>query len=118
MACYNYISWEKSIPCFISMFKAKDNPIYQALGEVNPNAIIFPEFNSAFVGLGVNNTKTVAVYDWNSVIALMVHEHDMKPTEAKEFLYLNVISQTNSEDAPIFLQQTNPMREIEQLFFM
>lgn len=100
------------------MFKAKDNPIYHALGEVNPEAIIFPEFNSAFVGLGVNNAKTVAVYDWNAVVALMVHEQDMKPTEAREFLYLNVISQCNSDNAPLFLQQTNPMREIEQLFFM
>jgi len=31
---------------------------------------------------------------------------------------LNVISQCNSEDAPIFLQQTSPMRDIEQIFFM
>ena len=100
------------------MFKAKDNPIYHALGEVNPEAIIFPEFNSAFVGLGVNNSKTVAVYDWNTVVAIMVQQHDMKPTEAKEFLYLNVITQTSSEDAPIFLQQSNPMVDIEQLFFM
>ena len=100
------------------MFKAKDNPIYSSLGQVNPNAIIFPEFNQAFVGLGINNYKTVAVYDWNTVVAIMVQEHDMKPTEAKEFLYLNVISQTSTDDAPIFLQQTNYMRDIEQFFFM
>jgi len=100
------------------MFTAKENPVYQALGEVNPNAIIFPEFNQAYVGLGVNNSKTVAVYDWNTVVAIMVQQHDMKPTEAKEFLYLNVITQTSSEDAPIFLQQSNPMVDIEQLFFM
>ena len=114
---YNYLSWDNSIPCFISMFKAKDNPLYQALGEVNPNAVIFPEFTQAYIGLGVNQKKTVAVYDWNTVVALCVQEHDMKPTEAREFLFLNVISQTNTEDAPIFLQQ-NPMREIEQFFFM
>lgn len=100
------------------MFTAKENPVYRALGEVNPNAIIFPEFNQAYVGLGVNNSKTVAVYDWNTVVAIMVQQHDMKPTEAKEFLYLNVITQTSSEDAPIFLQQSNPMVDIEQLFFM
>lgn len=100
------------------MFTAKDHPIYQSLGEVNPKAIIFPEFNQAFIGLGVNNAKTVAVYDWNTVVAIMVQEHDMKPTEAREFLYLNVISQTSSDNSPIFLQQSNPMREIEQIFFM
>ena len=100
------------------MFKAKDNPIYSTLGEVNPNAIIFPEFNQAFLGLGTNQTKTVAVYDWNLVVAICVNAHDMKPTEAKEFLFLNVVSQTNSDDAPIFLQQTNPMQDIEQIFFM
>jgi len=99
------------------MFSAKDHPIYHSLGEVNPKAIIFPEFNQAFIGLGVNNAKTVAVYDWNTVVAIMVQEHDMKPSEAREFIYLNVISQTSSADAPIFLQQSNPMREIENLFF-
>ena len=80
LACYNYISWEISIPCFISMFKAKDNPTYQALGEVNPNAVIFPEFTQAYLGLGVNQKKTVAVYDWNTVVALCVQEHYMKHT--------------------------------------
>ena len=100
------------------MFTAKDNPIYSTLGEINPNAIVFPEFNQAFLGLGTNQNKTVAVYDWNLVVAICVNSHDMKPTEAKEFLFLNVVSQTNSDDAPIFLQQTNPMQDIEQIFFM
>ena len=58
------------------------------------------------------------MYDWNLVVAICVNSLDMKPTEAKEFLFLNVVSQTNSEDAPIFLQQNNPMQDIEEIFFM
>lgn len=100
------------------MFKAKDSPVYNQLGEVNPNAIILPEFNSAYLGIGTNNSKSVAVYDWTTTVAIVVNEHDMKPTEAKEFLFLNVITQCNSEDAPIFLQQHNMMKDIEQIFFM
>jgi len=100
------------------MFTAKDNPIYKELGNVNPNAIIYPEFNQAFVGLGVNNEKTVAVYDWNTVIALVVNEHDMKPSEAKEFLFFDVVQQNSNNNSPIFLHQHNPMRDIEQLFFL
>jgi len=98
------------------MFVAKDHPIYKTLGEVNPKAIVFPEFNQAYMGLGINKAKTVAVYDWNLVIAIMVNQHDMKPSDAKEFVYLNVITQTQSEDAPIFLQQT-PIDEIEHILY-
>ena len=100
------------------MFTAKDNPIYNELGNVNPNAIIYPEFNQAFVGLGVNNSKTVAVYDWNTCVTIVVNEHDKKPSEAREFLFFDVVQQNSSNNAPIFLHQTNPMRDIEQLFFL
>ena len=40
----------------------------------------------------------------------LVGQEDMKPSEAKEFLFLNVISQNNSENSPMFLI-TNPIVE-------
>jgi len=104
-------------PEILIMFTAKDNPIYNELGNVNPKAIIYPEFNQAFVGLGVNISKTVAVYDWNTCVTIAVNEHDMKPSEAREFLFFDVVQQNTNDNAPIFLHQSNPMREIEQLFF-
>jgi len=104
-------------PAILIMFTAKDNPIYNELGNVNPNAIIYPEFNQAFVGLGVNNSKTVAVYDWNTCVTIVVNEHDKKPSEAREFLFFDVVQQNSNVNAPIFLHQVNPMRDIEQLFF-
>ena len=87
------------------MIKANQHPSYSYLAEMNKDAIVFPEFTPAFVGSGTNGTKTVAVYDFNQCVIQLVSEQDMKPSEAKEFLFLNVIAQTNSENSPIFLIQ-------------
>ena len=92
------------------MIKANQHPSYTYLAEMNKDAIIFPEFTPAFVGVGTNGTKSVAVYDFNQCVIQLVGQEDMKPSEAKEFLFLNVISQTQSPNSPMFLTQ-NPIIE-------
>tara|TARA_B100001109_G_C18837513_1_gene462721 strand:+ start:1158 stop:1451 length:294 start_codon:yes stop_codon:yes gene_type:complete len=92
------------------MIKATQHPSYSYLAEMNKDAVIFPEFTPAFIGAGTNGTKSVAVYDFNQCVVQLVGSEDMKPSEAKEFLFLNVISQTQSENSPMFLI-TNPIVE-------
>jgi len=88
------------------MIKATAHPSYSYLARQNPDAIIFPEFTPAFVGVGTNGKKSVAVYDFNQCIFFLVNDQDLKPTEAKEFLFLNVISQNvEDQNSPIFLMQ-------------
>ena len=97
-------------PFGILMIKATQHPSYSYLAEMNKDAIVFPEFTSAFIGAGTNGTKSVAVYDFNQCVIQLVGQEDMKPSEAKEFLFLNVIAQTNTDNSPIFLV-TNPIQE-------
>tara|TARA_S200002703_G_scaffold41498_2_gene36034 strand:+ start:3843 stop:4142 length:300 start_codon:yes stop_codon:yes gene_type:complete len=92
------------------MIQASQHPSYSYLAEMNPNAIVFPEFTVSYLGAGTNGTKSVAVYDFNQCVIQLVGQEDMKPSEAKEFLFLNVISQQNTEDSPMFLVQ-NPIIE-------
>ena len=92
------------------MIKATQHPSYNYLAEMNADAIIFPEFTPAFIGAGTNGSKSVAVYDFNQCVVQLVGSEDMKPSEAKEFLFLNVISQTQSENSPMFLI-SNPIVE-------
>ena len=92
------------------MIKANQHPSYTYLAEMNADAIIFPEFTPAFIGVGTNGTKSVAVYDFNQCVIQLVGQEDMKPSEAKEFLFLNVIAQTNTDNSPIFLV-TNQIQE-------
>tara|TARA_Y100000592_G_C5253163_1_gene213791 strand:- start:221 stop:523 length:303 start_codon:yes stop_codon:yes gene_type:complete len=97
------------------MIKANQHPSYTYLAEMNKDAIIFPEFTPAFVGVGTNGTKSVAVYDFTNCVVQLVGQEDMKPSEAKEFLFLEVISQNQTENSPMFLVQ-NPIVE-EMVFF-
>ena len=92
------------------MIKANQHPSYSYLAEMNADAIVFPEFTQAFIGAGTNGVKSVAVYDFNQCVIQLVGQEDMKPSEAKEFLFLNVISQTQSENSPMFLIN-NPITE-------
>ena len=94
------------------MIKANQHPSYSYLAEMNAEAIIFPEFTPAFIGVGTNGTKSVAVYDFNQCVIQLVGQEDMKPSEAKEFLFLNVISQTQSQNSPMFLTQSPIVEEM------
>ena len=97
------------------MIKATQHPSYSYLAEMNKDAVIFPEFTSAFIGAGTNGTKSVAIYDFNQCVIQLVGQEDMKPSQAREFLFLNVISQTQTENSPMFLIN-NPIIE-EMVFF-
>ena len=92
------------------MIKATQHPSYNYLAEMNADAIIFPEFTPAFIGTAMNGKKSVACYDFNQCVIQLIGSEDLKPSEAKEFLFLNVISQSQTEDSPMWLID-NPVVE-------
>ena len=88
------------------MIKAIDHPSYSYLASLNPEAIVLPEFTPAFAGIGTNGKKSTAIYDFNQCVIQLVGNQDMKPSEAKEFLFLDVISQNvDDNNSPMFLTQ-------------
>ena len=92
------------------MITANQHPSYSYLAEMNKDAVIFPEFTPAFIGTAMNGKKSVACYDFNQCVIQLIGSEDLKPSEAKEFLFLNVISQNNTENSPMFLIN-NPIVE-------
>ena len=96
------------------MITANQHPSYSYLAEMNKNAVIFPEFTPAFIGTAMNGKKSVACYDFNQCVIQLIGSEDLKPSEAKEFLFLNVISQSQTEDSPMWLID-NPV--IEQVVY-
>ncbi len=92
------------------MITANQHPSYSYLAEMNKNAVIFPEFTPAFIGTAMNGKKSVACYDFNQCVIQLIGSEDLKPSEAKEFLFLNVISQSQTEDSPMWLID-NPVVE-------
>ena len=96
------------------MITANQHPSYSYLAEMNKNAVIFPEFTPAFIGTAMNGRKSVACYDFNQCVIQLIGSEDLKPSEAKEFLFLNVISQSQTDDSPMWLID-NPV--IEQVVY-
>tara|TARA_R100000734_G_C3241640_1_gene46116 strand:+ start:247 stop:543 length:297 start_codon:yes stop_codon:yes gene_type:complete len=92
------------------MITANQHPSYSYLAEMNKDAVIFPEFTPAFIGTAMNGKKSVACYDFNQCVIQLIGSEDLKPSEAKEFLFLNVISQSQTEDSPMWLID-NPVVE-------
>ena len=92
------------------MITANQHPSYSYLAEMNKNAVIFPEFTPAFIGTAMNGKKSVACCDFNQCVIQLIGSEDLKPSEAKEFLFLNVISQSQTEDSPMWLID-NPVVE-------
>lgn len=92
------------------MITANQHPSYSYLAEMNKNAVIFPEFTPAYIGTAMNGKKSVACYDFNQCVIQLIGSEDLKPSEAKEFLFLNVISQSQTEDSPMWLID-NPVVE-------
>ena len=92
------------------MITANQHPSYSYLAELNKDAVIFPEFTPAFIGTAMNGKKSVACYDFNQCVIQLIGSEDLKPSEAKEFLFLNVISQSQTEDSPMWLID-NPVVE-------
>ena len=96
------------------MITANQHPSYSYLAEMNKDAVIFPEFTPAFIGTAMNGKKSVACYDFNQCVIQLIGSEDLKPSEAKEFLFLNVISQSQTDDSPMWLID-NPV--IEQVVY-
>ena len=92
------------------MITANQHPSYSYLAEMNKDAVIFPEFTPDFIGTAMNGKKSVACYDFNQCVIQLIGSEDLKPSEAKEFLFLNVISQSQTEDSPMWLID-NPVVE-------
>ena len=86
------------------MITAKEHPSYSYLAEMNPEAKVFPQFHSAYLGVGTNGIKSVAIYDFRQCVLDLVGLEDMRPTKASEFLYKDVIMQMGQTvNSPIFL---------------
>ncbi len=114
-ACYCYINNPITISWKPLMINATQHPSYSYLAELNQDAVILPEFTPAYLGVGTNGTKSIAVYDFSQCVIQLVGQEDMKPSKAKEFLFLDVISQLDTVNSPMFLM-ANPMMQ-EMVWF-
>ena len=62
-------------------------------------------FEKAFLGVGTQFNKKVAVYSSKEVILNLMADSDMTFDEAVEYFYYNVVGSYVGEETPIFLEE-------------
>jgi hypothetical protein len=78
--------------------------IKDILAESNPEAIILDNLDEALVGIGEGyGTNTVAVYDKDKLLELLMEQNNWDYSEALEWYDFNIIGSYFSEYNPIFV---------------
>ena len=79
--------------------------LLEALGELNPEALLADGLEAAFIGYTVNHHHAhVAVYDINKCIEVLVDRDGMSHDEADEYLSFNTLGAFVGENGPIYIR--------------
>lgn len=74
----------------------------ERLAEINPEALLANGFEDALIGYVQQFNKTVALYDYNKCVAILVFRDKMTDEEAREFLEFNTLGAYAGENTPAF----------------
>lgn len=75
------------------------------IGEVNEDAIIYPEYEEALIGIAyrAGGLTAVAVYDYDECVRILIEE-GMNEEEAIEHFDFNTLGAWVGDNTPIFLK--------------
>jgi len=74
------------------------------VNEEYSEVVLADGWDSAFLGIGIQFNKRVAVYDLGRIIKILVHRDHMTYEEAREFIDFNITGAYVGENTPIFLE--------------
>lgn len=75
------------------------------LAEANPDALLADGLEGAFLGYTLNHHHaTVAVYDYEKCIAVLVERDGMDAEGADEYLQFNTLGAYVGENGPLFVR--------------
>ena len=95
---------------------AKPTDIKQIIKELNPEAIFIKGFDKALWGTGKSvGGNTVAVYNSDECLQILVDEHEMGELEAWEHFNATVVDGTPSPNKPIFMSDWRWAVNIDQV---
>lgn len=77
--------------------------IIDQLSEENPDALLADGFEKALIGIARRTGQpSLAVYDSEKCINILVNKHEMTHEEAVEFFEFNVIGSWVGQNTPLF----------------
>ena len=95
---------------------AKPKEIKQIIKELNSQAIFIKGFDKALWGTGKSvGGNTVAVYNSDECLDILIEEHEMGELEAWEHFNVTVVNGTPSPNKPIFMSDWRWAVSIDQV---
>jgi hypothetical protein len=83
--------------------EGEKKPLSALLSELNPEALLADGFEAAFIGIGQQFNRHLAVYDYDACVQILAQ--DMTEDEAIEYMEFNVVGAWVGENTPIFLHR-------------
>ena len=78
------------------------NEIRELLNETSPETLLADGFDEALIGIVRQFTKTLALYDYNQCVEILIRRDEMTHEEAIEFMEFNVLGAWVGEHTPVF----------------
>jgi hypothetical protein len=79
--------------------------LIEQLAELNPEALLADGLEGGFIGYTLNqHHATVAVYDIDKCVQVLVDRDGMEPEDADEFLSFNTLGAYVGENGPLFIR--------------
>jgi len=71
-------------------------------------------FEKAFIGLGRQGSKRLAVYDYYKCVSILMKREDWSEEEAIEWMEYNVVGAWVGEQTPIFVEKNVWINELDE----
>jgi hypothetical protein len=96
---------------------ANPEEIKELIKELNPNAIFIKGFDSAIFGTArvIGKDDTIAAYDSNECIRILIKNHGMNDIEAFEHLEEIITDGKESIHKPIFINDFRHITDVDKL---
>jgi len=77
--------------------------VKEELSQINPDALLADGFDHALVAyVQTKGRPTVALYDYDACVRILMERDDMEREEAEEFMEFNVVDAYVGEHTPSF----------------
>ena len=90
------------------------NAIKERIAEESPETLLADGFDSALIGTVRQFSKTLALYDYDKCLEVLILRDGMLHEEAVEFMEFNVVGAWMGEYTPVFSQ---PSGYTDSLFY-
>lgn len=87
----------------IAIRRQTPDEVYQDLAEANPEAMVADGFEAAYLGHTVGVMPSVAIYDLEKCVEVLVARDSMSREEAIEYLNHNTVYAYVGQGTPLYL---------------